>query len=253
VATTDRPTRRLPRPSLYELKKWVLTPRTRRKRRQEADMDERARTMFELHYYRRQMYDFLGATMANPDILVDVDLDEHSVVLDVGAFVGHWADKIDKRYGSRIYAFEPAAAGVEKMRALFADRPNVEVFDYGLGNQNLNVELALAGPGSSIYAESAPWGFADVEIRDIVEVLDELGLDHIDLLKVNIEGGEFDLFDRLIDADWMPRIDQVLIQFHEWHPRAYLRRWKIRRVLRRSHDEVWDYSWVWEYWRRTPS
>lgn len=250
VTTQEGRTRKLSRPSLYELKKSVLLPRTLYRRHRERDMDPSARIMFELHYYRRPMYDFLGATMANPDILVDVEVDEESIVLDVGAFVGHWAEKISDRYGSRVYAFEPADAGVEKMRGLFADRPNVEVFDYGLGRENLTVALALAGPGSSIYAETAPWGFAEVEIRDIVEVLDELGIEHIDLLKVNIEGGEFDLFDRVISSGWLPRIDQILIQFHEWHPNAYLRRRQIRRALRQHHEEVWDFPWVWEYWRR---
>lgn len=213
-------------------------------------MDGMARTMFELHYYRKQMYDFLGATMANPDVLVDVEVTSDSVVLDVGAYVGQWAKKIDDRSGARIYAFEPAAKGVETMRTLFANRPNVRIFAYGLGNANRSARLALAGPGSSIYSEDAAFGWADVEIRDIVDVLDELGLTRIDLLKVNIEGGEFDLFDRLIEAGWLHRIDQVLIQFHEWHPNAYYRRWKVRQALRRGHVQVWDYPWVWEFWRQ---
>jgi hypothetical protein len=67
---------------------------------------------------------------------------------------------------------------------------------------------------------------------------------------VNIEGGEYDLFDRLIDIGWLPRVRSVLVQFHEWHPQAYRRRRAIRRALRRSHDEAWNYPFVWELWRR---
>ena len=33
----------------------------------------------------------------------------------------------------------------------------------------------------------------------------------------------------LLDADRLRTIDTVLIQFHEWLPRAYWRRWRIRR------------------------
>jgi len=40
----------------------------------------------------------------------------------------------------------------------------------------------------------------------------------------------------------------VMVQFHEWHPKAYRRRWAIRKVLRRSHREVWCYPWIWELW-----
>ncbi|MGH8977302.1 MAG: FkbM family methyltransferase, partial [Acidimicrobiia bacterium] len=72
----------------------------------------------------------------------------------------------------------------------------------------------------------------------------------VDLCKVNIEGGEYDLFDRLIETVWLARIRILLIQFHEWHPNAYARRRAIRRAFSRTHDEVWDYPFVWEMWRR---
>jgi hypothetical protein len=42
-----------------------------------------------------------------------------------------------------------------------------------------------------------------------------------------------------------------MVQFHEFHPKAYRRRRHNRRSLARSHQQVWDYPWIWEYWRRT--
>ena len=70
-------------------------------------------------------------------------------------------------------------------------------------------------------------------------------------MKVNIEGGEYDLFDRLIEAGSLGRFRQVSVQFHEWHPRAHGRRGSdTAGELRRQHDEVWCYPWVWELWRR---
>ena len=122
--------------------------------------------------------------------------------------------------------------------------------DYGLGDADLTVPMALAGLGSTIFATDAPLGTRTVRIRDVVAVLDELGLGTIDLLKINIEGGEYDLLDRLIATGWLPRIRLVMVQFHEWHPKAYRRRRRIRRALRRSHREVWCYPWIWEFWRR---
>jgi len=75
-------------------------------------------------------------------------------------------------------------------------------------------------------------------------------IDEIDVLKINIEGGEYDLIDRLDQAGWLPRIRIVLVQFHEWHPKAYRRRRTNRRALQRHHREVWGYPWVWEQWQR---
>jgi aryl-alcohol dehydrogenase-like predicted oxidoreductase len=92
-----------------------------------------------------------------------------------------------------------------------------------------------------------------VDERDVARALDELGLEEVDLLKLNIEGGEYDVLDRLAESHWLPRIRQVSVQFHEWLPHAHLRRQRNRRALARTHVERWCYPWVWEFWERRPS
>lgn len=237
--------------SLFSAKKAVLSPRTLYMRRvKERDMDPRVRKMFDDNYYRKPLYAFTAATMQNRDILIDADLDADSLVLDVGAFVGDWSEKVADRYGCTVHGFEPATGAFEIAETKLAGRRNVHLHNYGLGGNDRSARLALAGPGSTIYTDSSPMGrFEDIEIRDVAGVLDELGIDHIDLLKVNIEGGEFDLLDRLVETGWMPKISQTMVQFHEFHANAYWRRFTARRALRRTHTEVWNYPWVWEYWR----
>ncbi len=48
----------------------------------------------------------------------------------------------------------------------------------------------------------------------------------------------------------LPDVRLFLIQFHEWLPGAYYRRWKIRSKLRKTHRLKWDYHFVWECWER---
>jgi FkbM family methyltransferase len=208
--------------------------------------------MLELHAYGRPIYDFIEATAAKPDILVDVDVDDRSVVLDVGAYSGDWSEQISQRYGSTIFAFEPDPTAFPKLVERLASHRNTRALSYGLGSRDHVASLALAGPGSSIYGASGAFGSAEVQIRDVASVLDELGVDRVDLIKVNIEGGEYDLFDRLIETSWLHRMRLVSVQFHEWHRRAHSRRRRIRRSLRAAHEQVWNYPWVWEYWRRRP-
>jgi FkbM family methyltransferase len=223
------------------------------RRVKERDMDPRVRKMFDDNYYRKPLYAFTAATMANRDILIDADIDASSIVFDVGAYVGDWSEKVSTRYGCTIHAFEPSSTAFEKASTRLAGRDGVHLHNIGLGGSNQLARLAIAGPGSSIYTETSPMGSVEeVSIRDVAEVLEELGIAEIDLLKVNIEGGEFDLFDRLIASHWMPRIRQTMIQFHEFHPNAHWRRHRVRRALRRTHREVWNYSWVWEFWQRRP-
>jgi FkbM family methyltransferase len=238
--------------SIYSAKKAALYPRTLYMRRvKERDMDERVRKMFEDNYYRKPLYDFTAATMANRDILVDADLDSDSVVLDVGAYVGDWSLKIFERHACTVHAFEPASVALAEAEPRLRGHSSIHLHPYGLGGADQTARLAVAGPGSSIYSGTSPMGsFQDIEIRDVAAALDQLGLDEIDLMKVNIEGGEFDLFDRLVESGWMPRVRQTMIQFHEFHRNAHWRRFTIRRALRRTHDEVWNYPWVWEFWQR---
>ena len=84
----------------------------------------------------------------------------------------------------------------------------------------------------------------------VVEVLDELGAPQIDLMKVNIEGGEYDLLPALIDAGIMPRIGILQVQFHLFSADDIPRRDAIRAHLAQTHDCDWSYDFVWEQWSR---
>jgi FkbM family methyltransferase len=219
-------------------------------RRRSTDLDEYARALLEAQYYRPAMYEFMAATAADPDLLVEADLDERSTVLDVGAYVGEWSEEIADRYGSTIFAFEPNPRAFRRLEARFRERPNVMCFEYGLAGADARAALALDGPGSTIDDRPGSFGSTEVQLRDVAAVIEELGLPQIDLCKMNIEGGEYDVFDRLIGTGLIARMRIVSVQFHEWHPHAYRRRRAIRRRLRRTHEEVWNHPFIWELWRR---
>ncbi len=220
------------------------------RRRERKDLDHFERSMLELHYYSRPLAEMRRAVEAKPDLMYDADVGGNDVVFDVGAYHGDWSEEIARRYAPTIYAFEPDPMSFPELAARFAGRPRMTSLQYGLGAATATAQMSLAGVGSSTFGHDAAFGTQTVEIRDVVSVLAELRLDAVDLMKVNIEGGEYDLFDRLIETDRLRHIRQVLVQFHEWHPKAYRRRRTIRRALARTHREVWCYPWIWELWRR---
>jgi FkbM family methyltransferase len=229
----------------------MLRPRAAlARRRMPADADGFGLAMFELHSYSPAIIDFARAVADDPDLLVTADLDATSMVIDVGAFLGEWSTAIASRYGSTVHAYEPNPGVQHLLREAVADQPTVVIHPYGLGGAEEHAELRLSGPGSTIYGPVVEGRTVPVEIHDVAVELHELGIDRIDLIKLNIEGGEYDLLDRLLATGWMERIDTLSVQFHEWHPHAYRRRRAIRRALGATHDEVWCYPWVWELWRR---
>jgi hypothetical protein len=103
-------------PSSYQLKKALLWPRTLFMRWKYRKTVGPMKAMMELHYYRPALFEFAGATYVNPHILHDAEIDSDSVVVDVGAFTGAWAQHIVDRYDPVIYAFEPNPNSFARLR-----------------------------------------------------------------------------------------------------------------------------------------
>jgi len=244
--------------SRYTAKRRLLRPLTAIRRRQRAGrLSPYALAVYEAHDYRPSMRRFFLATRENPDILVDVDLGQGSQVLDVGAYVGEWSERILDRADARgvpdirIHAFEPEPSSVRTLRGSLRGDPRVVVHPFGLAGRDRTESLAVGGPGSSVFVDPGSPGFLgarDVELRDVDAVLSSLGIEQIDFVKINIEGGEFELLDRLHETGWLRRMGTVLIQFHEFGPDAYRGRRRNRRQLSETHRCVWNYPWVYERW-----
>ena len=236
--------------NLYRIKRALMTPYVWHMRRKEAHQTGFMKGALELHYYRPAFYKFIGANMVNPNILFEAPLDSSSVVLDVGAYTGDWATSMKERYDPDLWLFEPDPESIPILEARFGGDPKVRVCNYGLHGADAVLELEQKGMGSSVFAGHAPSNASRVAVRlrDAATVLEEVGRRPIDLLKLNIEGGEYDVLERLIGTGWLAHIRCILVQFHEWLDDAHWRRWRIRRALRRTHKLEWDHPFVWEKW-----
>lgn len=215
------------------------------------------RAVFEANAYRPAMRRFFHAVRETPDLLVDVDLLEGAVVLDVGAYKGQWALRVLERADARgpselhLHAFEPEAGAVDELREAVAQDGRVEVHPFGLAGVDRVETMALAGPGSTVFVDTAAsdeFGIVEVPLRDVDAVLSELAVERIDFAKINIEGGEFELIDRLHETGWLERTGTVIVQFHEFAPGAHRGRRRNRRQLAATHRCTWDYPWVFERW-----
>jgi FkbM family methyltransferase len=238
-------------PSIYQLKKAVMYPRKVYMRHKENFEPGFMRSAMELHYYRPAFYKWLGAISANRLLLHEADIDANSIVLDAGAYTGEWAQEIMDRYNPTIHAFEPDPRNYKQLEKRALANSRLISYKFGLGDKNETVRMAMEHLGSSIFSDTSgktgvPW--AEVEIKDIAETWRTLALDRVEFMKINIEGAEFPLLERMIETDLLKKVDCFLIQFHEWHPRAYSRRRKIRKAMSKTHRLVWDYHFVWEKW-----
>jgi hypothetical protein len=90
----------------------------------------------------------------------------------------------------------------------------------------------------------------EVRIRDVADVISEERVAWIDLMKINIEGGEYELLERLIGSGIVQRCAHIQVQFHSFVPNARDRRARIREMLGATHRVTYEYEFVWEDWQR---
>jgi FkbM family methyltransferase len=182
---------------------------------------------------------------------VEYDLGPDSVVVDVGGYRGQWASDIVARYLCTVHVFEPVPAYAEQIQQRFRLNDRVVVHAAALGSENGSLRLALEADRSSAHLSGRD--ATDVPVRAAVEVFEELGLAHIDLMKVNVEGGEFELLPHLIKTGWISRVRDLQVQFHDFVPDAHARMRHIQQELSRTHRATYSFPFVWENWRLTSS
>ncbi len=141
--------------------------------------------------------------------------DQHAkVIVDCGANVGYTSAYLLSRFrDAQVIAIEPFPANAEICRrnlAPYGGRATVIeaavwshngrlVLDHAGGNEwGVRVRTARAGEAGGIEAIDLP----------------SLGLNHIDLLKIDIEGSEAALFAHETDR-WLSRVSNIAIELHD--------------------------------------
>jgi len=134
--------------------------------------------------------------------------DEVPVIFDVGANVGDYALLVRNLIPSaRIYAFEPAASVYEQLSrrlSSIGNGANCDAFNFGFSDEEKTVDLysyTVEGEAASVISsidKRLPTQVLQVEVSDTeriaVRTLDSFcasqRIDHIDFLKLDVEGHE---------------------------------------------------------------
>lgn len=173
-------------------------------------------------------------------------LNENSIVFDVGGYHGDWASKIIQKYNSIVYIFEPINEFVDIIKKNIQN-DSVTILDYGLSDETKTIEISVNDDSSSVFKTTNNMRL--INLKSIKEFLDEnKSINEIDLIKINIEGGEYQLLESLINESLITRFKNIQIQFHTCIDNAVERREKIRLALAKTHKETYNFDWIWENW-----
>jgi len=181
---------------------------------------------------------------------LDYPLNKKSIIIDVGGYIGDFAVDMTNKYDCYVDVFEPVSQYAEKIKSRLSTNHKVNLIQAGLGATEREETITIEGLGSSIFVEGREEEDKEtIKILSIIDFLQSKNSTKIDLIKMNIEGGEFELFNALLDyPELMKMIKYFQIQFHDFVPDAENKRVEIQKRLSKTHKLMWNYPFIWESW-----
>ncbi len=178
------------------------------------------------------------------------------ICIDCGANIGLVTSKMADR-GAIVYAFEPNPYAFKVLVNTFKNNKNVVCINKAVFNKNTKMKLFLHqnskqdevawSTGSSLLDEKgniAKDSYIEVEVVDVVEFIKNLNT-KIKILKIDVEGAEIEILNKLIDSTVIHNIGKVYAETHEIQIPGLLEKTnELKRKIRRLKIKNINLNWI---------
>ncbi len=142
---------------------------------------------------------------------------EPEIVVDAGANIGlasiYFANKYEN---AKILAIEPEKSNFDLLKKNVEPYPNIIPVHGALWNKNEEISVVDPGLGK--------WGFMTEKTHSATQynkvmgmtvdrIMNDYGLDRINILKIDIEGAEKEVFSNA--SSWIEKVDAIIVELHE--------------------------------------
>ena len=184
------------------------------------------------------------------------DLGKGDLCIDLGANVGTITIQLAQT-GADVIAFEPDPATFEWMMTSIGIRRNIKLIQKAVGHKK---DRLLVKRSARLYEDFERFSEAsslvrndnkmdlkntvEVDVVDLPEFLEDLNRD-IRLIKMDIEGSEWEILHALLDHPVLKRIDCIFVETHEWmDPKKNM----PRAALLQEKAEKLDHPYINLFW-----
>lgn len=183
------------------------------------------------------------------DIGFDYKITQPGVVMDVGAYNGDFIDYIRPKYQCGVHAFEPSKEKFAALIKKYAYDPLIWPYNVALEDEDCQRILYGENDGRSLYGHTEDGEV--VKVRDIWGFITSFKFPKIDILKLNCEGSEYKIIQRLFDKEKLKDVVNLVVQWHFFFPGAEVHYNDLVEKLKLTHErQFYCQTSHWEWWVR---
>ncbi len=143
-------------------------------------------------------------------------------VIDIGANIGLFALYLQwQSQGVQVHCFEPSSETRKRLTANIAANnlaEYVHIYPYAVSDRKGQIELKLANNSGQTSLFSSEFTTTDkieiVQTRSLADVVQEVGITQIDLLKIDAEGSEIEIVEGA-DREFWQIVKRVVFEYHD--------------------------------------
>jgi lipopolysaccharide transport system ATP-binding protein len=204
---------------------------------------------------KENWYLYPQALTTNDDQVFDI-IKPGDITIDCGANVGDVTAKMVEK-GATVYAFEPNPFAFERLQKRFEGNKNVVCINKGVWDKKGTMPLYLHYKNDddpikwSVSASLLSFkqnvdkdNYVEVELVDLKEFIDSLEQD-VQLMKLDVEGAEIEILNKLINTGTITKIKQVLVETHEKQmPELFEPTKQLREQIKTQKLQNINLNWV---------
>jgi FkbM family methyltransferase len=187
---------------------------------------------------------------------INYELNDDSVVIDLGGYYGLWIDEILKKNNPHIpniILVEPVPEFYNHLIKKYENSKKIKVMNVGVSTDKNETtkSLYVSNDGSSTNFNTNVNSVIQIKTIPIDKILSDNNINQVDLLQINIEGDEYALMEYLIESTIINKFKNIQIQFHLGIENDIERRDNIQKnLISNGFKNKFDYPFVWESWEK---